>query len=968
MSSKSLRVVLSGLLMGLLLPLETAAAIIGAFEGPDDGQVTAGVGIIRGWAFSDAAGVRINQATLRIDDLQTTLAIPCCSARKDVQSAYPQYPAENTYNSGFGVTFNYGNLSAGPHQLVVDIADSSGAQTRFTHQVTVVKPGDFAFVDRVDWTGASATREGQEVLITGLRVRDKASQQVAQVNARLRWLQNIQGLGLVVATTTGAAGALAPLAAPVGVSATPNQAAAEIPHAALESPNSGETGAGVAILRGWAIAPAGRTIQQVRLLVDGQATLTIPCCSQRSDVAAAFPNEPNAANSGFGATLNYGNLTPGVHRLTVEITDSSGARRQFTRGILTRRPGNFSFLNQLDFSNAMVRIAGGELVVQGAVATDKATGQTARSDLRYRWDGAAQAFVLAEESVDTVTVVNTTCDVNGDASSLDALRQNPGPDGISLVEAIQAINKRQGKGDRVVVDFERGGQIPCSLRLSGGISINGDLDGDGLPNVKATGPVVTSGSDITVRGLSVQNNTIAEGNSEASTVAIGVSQGISASDIAFLANEVFSKFNALAVAVGAKPRLFPPLESERPAIADKQAAADETSLSRVLISGNQIKGEATAVFQINLSDTDPLLTKLTQISIFNNHIAHIGSYYGYGNTMEFSALPWEKATLIEAIVNENTIINGIGASIDVADYYCEMCSGYERQQASNKIITLSGNNMSSNAADNIQPFISVSGGQNEFSQNNITRVTIEENNMAFGQISMEAGGFNAVGHNTVIADIRNNSLGGIGVMGGIVSTSNIMDAQIIRNTIQSNSASFPKISIIGGYDCGDECYGFPPFSKDNLITGNLVSNIIQSINSDSSDISVFGAVKNNPAAALTENQVLADIIGNTAQRILCEDHVPGNTAKCTCRDNTTQCKTTASAASLGEPRSPSAPASARLIQQLTGHQSRVMAREQEFREKAKQTTDPQLGVQYLEIADRLRSLNERLTARIERGW
>lgn len=960
MSSTSARVGLAGWLLGLLLPLETAAAIIGAFEGPDEGQIAAGVGIIRGWAFSDTTGVRVTQVTLRIDETQP-LAIPCCSARQDVQGAFPQYPAENTSNSGYGVTFNYGNLAAGPHTLTVDIQDSGGAQARFTHPITVVKLADSAYIDRVDLTGASATREGQEVLIAGLRVRDKASQKIAQVSARLRWFQNLQGLGLVAATTTGPAGALAPLAVPVGVSATPSQAVAEIPHAALESPNSGETGAGIAILRGWAIAPAGRAIQQVQLLVDGQPTLTVPCCSRRTDVAAAFPNEPNAANSGFGATLNYGNLTPGVHRLTVDITDSGGAKRRFTRGILTRRPGNFGFLTQLDFGSATVRIAGGELVLQGALATDKATGQTARGDLRYRWDNAAQAFLLVEESVDTVTVVNTNCDVNGDTSSLDALRQHPGADGISLVEAIQAINKRLGNGGRVAVDFGEGGQIPCSLRLVGGISINGDLDGDGLPNVKVTGSVLTSGSDITVRGLSIQNNTKAERYNEASMIAIGVSQGISASDIAFLANDVFSKFNALAVAVGAKPTLFPPLESERPAVADNQAAADETSLSRVLISGNQIKGEAPGVFQIHLSDTDPLLTKLTQISIFNNHIASVGSY---GTTMQFSALPWEKATLIETIVNENTIINGIGASIDVGDY-CEMCSGYEYQQASTKIITISGNNMSSNA--DINPFISVSGGNDELSKNNVTHVTIDENNMTFGQINMDAGSFNAVGHNTVIADIRNNSLGGIDVMGGIVSTSNIMDAQIIRNAIQSNSAAFPNISVIGGYDCVDECYGFPPFSKDNLITGNLVSNIIQSVNSDSSDISVFGAVKNNPAAALTENQVLADIISNIAQRIICEDHVPGNTAKCTCQDNTAECTKTASVVSSGQ-QSLSTPASTRLIQRLTGHQGRVMAREQEFREKAKQTNDPQLSIQYLEIADRFRSLNERLAARIERGW
>jgi hypothetical protein len=126
-------------------------------------------------------------------------------------------------------------------------------------------------------------------------------------------------------------------------------------------------------------------------------------------------------------------------------------------------------------------------------------------------------------------------------------------------------------------------------------------------------------------------------------------------------------------------------------------------------------------------------------------------------------------------------------------------------------------------------------------------------------------------------------------------------------------------------------------------------------------------VKSDSTQTVINNQVLADIIGNIARRILCEDHVPGNTAKCTCKDNTAQCTTTASVASLG-PQSSSIPAPARFVQQLIGHQSRVTAREQEFREKAEQTKDPQLRSQYLEIADHFRSLNQRLATRIERGW
>jgi len=32
--------------------------------------------------------------------------IPCCSERTDIADAFPQFPAENTLNSGWGTIFN----------------------------------------------------------------------------------------------------------------------------------------------------------------------------------------------------------------------------------------------------------------------------------------------------------------------------------------------------------------------------------------------------------------------------------------------------------------------------------------------------------------------------------------------------------------------------------------------------------------------------------------------------------------------------------------------------------------------------------------------------------------------------------------------------------------------------------------------------------------------------------------------
>jgi len=104
-----------------------------------------------------------------------------------------------------------------------------------------------------------------------------------------------------------------------------------------------------------------------------------------------------------------------------------------------------------------------------------------------------------------ITVTNATMVANGDTSSVKALVANPGPDGISLQEAIMATNNNPGtwviqfapalKGSTINVDT---GALGGLAGLSGGnVTINGDVDGDGQPDI-----TITSGSG-TGSGISV---------------------------------------------------------------------------------------------------------------------------------------------------------------------------------------------------------------------------------------------------------------------------------------------------------------------------------------------------------------------------------------------------------------------------------------------------------------------------------
>src|SRR5262245_2963574 len=104
------------LLLFLLVPGKTQAAIMAALESPQNGQAASGIAIIRGWAFATQAGIQISSVELFIDGVRGG-NIPCCSERADVQAAFPQFPAFNTFNSGWGVTFNWGLVSSGIHTV-----------------------------------------------------------------------------------------------------------------------------------------------------------------------------------------------------------------------------------------------------------------------------------------------------------------------------------------------------------------------------------------------------------------------------------------------------------------------------------------------------------------------------------------------------------------------------------------------------------------------------------------------------------------------------------------------------------------------------------------------------------------------------------------------------------------------------------------------------------------------------------
>lgn len=113
---------------------------------------------------------------------------------------------------------------------------------------------------------------------------------------------------------------------------------------------------------------------------------------------------------------------------------------------------------------------------------------------------------------DVIVVTSQNDLVNGNTSSPAALAKNPGPDGISLREAMLAANNPSVAGPhRIQFDPSLQGttitlvqSLPWLMRCQ--VVITGDIDGDGVPDITLDGGGFTiAASDITITGFNIVN-------------------------------------------------------------------------------------------------------------------------------------------------------------------------------------------------------------------------------------------------------------------------------------------------------------------------------------------------------------------------------------------------------------------------------------------------------------------------------
>jgi YVTN family beta-propeller protein len=371
------------------------AEIMAFLESPAQNQATSGISVISGWAFSTTTGAQIT-VRLRIDG-QDFGPIPCCGERQDVGNQFSSFPQALT--SGFGQVFNFNLLTDGPHAVTVEVQDNANSTPKVEeHQITVVRPGGFAFLSALSILLANASIENQQVVLDEVDATDKDTQETRKVKVRLAWQVNTQSLGIVASEAASSTmQSIKPQLQPQITETTAAQIVGTTSDPLitnLENPPETRTVSGLGVVSGWTFPPpTGATIASVRLRLDGTAMGAIPCCSERRDVAAAHPDFPQALQSGFGVPFNFNLLTSGAHTVGVDVQSSAGASQTIDHQVAAIKLGDFEFIDNFDLSEAVASIDGVNLFLENVKIRDKATQEIKTIAALFAWQDSCQCFV-----------------------------------------------------------------------------------------------------------------------------------------------------------------------------------------------------------------------------------------------------------------------------------------------------------------------------------------------------------------------------------------------------------------------------------------------------------------------------------------------------------------------------------------------------------------------------------------------
>ena len=158
---------------------------------------------------------------------------------------------------------------------------------------------------------------------------------------------------------------------------------------AIGEPAEGSTRSGIGLISGWAVSDLG--IVSVEVFLDGESMGFVPYGSSRGDVAAAFPDIPDALWSGWGMKWAYSLSGEGEHTLRILVTEEGGgtASKEVVFNVIRFR--SEFIVNPEDVVTAGTAIESpvdGRLVITGAQVEGESV------DLELAWDTASQQFLI----------------------------------------------------------------------------------------------------------------------------------------------------------------------------------------------------------------------------------------------------------------------------------------------------------------------------------------------------------------------------------------------------------------------------------------------------------------------------------------------------------------------------------------------------------------------------------------------
>ena len=401
---------------------------------------------------------------------------------------------------------------------------------------------------------------------------------------------------------------------------------------------------------------------------------------------------------------------------------------------------------------------------------------------------------------ETLTVSNTSEAINGDISSPAALIADPGPDGISLVEAMTAAEATI-EYDTIEFDPSLSGAV---IAITGGLpvisqgnlSINGDIDDDTNPDITIDGASAASdtglflygASHVIVKGLVVRN--FSKHGVSISPDTVG--GAATAEDIVLYHNTISSSWNAVQLIIWSQ---------------------DHGAIRNVEIVSNTLQNSGGGVgIQAGIGDsaTD---NEISGVSITSNTIINPGY-----NTAVFvsasSSAGLSRNTVTDIEIRGNQISGHTNTSIliDVAN------------QAGCNDNTVDGVVIADNKIDGTPVTIEiVSVGQSgtNATGNVLSDVTIRDNVLTGGGIQFGGATGNGANDNTIsgvlidrnhISSCAANGVFLIAGSGG--AHDNLFENVVLRNTFVGDCT-----------DAGVLLHGETSSSPNNILNGVTIANL-----------------------------------------------------------------------------------------------------------------------------------------------